>query len=224
MWQLKIRAKEEWNLYNSRTVKFGVTLYFYSHNYYKEKDKLYFIGSGIVDGSEAQRTKFFKDLKKDKKIKHLEWKNEFFTCIYWEPKTAKRTGALKFVYSSRFIHLKPVIIDKGGWEEWEIVSSEKKDLDAVIEEAEKLDNVEYKFLYLKEEKIDNIMIYSLLPKLTDKQKNVLLLAVKEGYYGYPRKITLEKLAKMAKLSVSTYQFHLAKAEAKLLPFVAKKLS
>lgn len=223
MWQLKIKAREKWNLFNSRAVKFGITIYFYSQNYYEEKGKLYFVGNGIIEGDEKQRSKFLRDLKKDKKIRHLEIKNEFFSSIYGEKKTAKRVNALKVVYNPRLIHLKPVIIDSDGWEEWEIASINKKDLDAAIDQAENLENVESKVLYLKEKKIDNVMIYSLLPKLTEKQKQVLLLAVKEGYYGYPRKIKLENLAKKLKLSVSTYQFHLAKAEAKLLPFVSRNL-
>src|SRR3989344_1981617 len=215
MWQLKIKAREKWNLYNSRAVKFGVTLYFYSQNYYEEKNKLYFIASGVVDGDEKSRNKFLKDLEKDVKVKHLEWKNDFFTCIYGEPKSAERVAALKFVYNPRLIHLKPVIFDTDGWEEWEVASMRKEDLNGIINQAESLKNVESKVLYLKEGKADNVMIYSLLPKLTDKQKHALLLAIKEGYYGYPRKITLEKLAKITKISVSTYQFHLAKAESKL---------
>ena len=223
MWQLKIRAREKWNIYNSRTTKFGINLYFHSHNYYESKGKLFLVGSGIIEGAANQRNKFLTDLKKDKKIVHLEWKNEFFTCIYSEPKTAKRVQALKVVYNPRLIHLKPVLIDSQGWEEWEIASLERRDLSEIIEQAEKLDNVELKVLYLKEGKINNVMVYSLLPKLTEKQKRALLLAIKNGYYGYPRKITLEKLSVMAKISVSTYQFHLAKAEAKLIPFTSKHI-
>jgi len=188
MWQLKIKAREKWNLYNSRAVKFGVTLYFYSQNYYEEKNKLYFIASGVVDGDEKSRNKFLKDLEKDVKVKHLEWKNDFFTCIYGEPKSAERVAALKFVYNPRLIHLKPVIFDTDGWEEWEVASMRKEDLNGIINQAESLKNVESKVLYLKEGKADNIMIYSLLPKLTDKQKHALLLAIKEGYYGYPRQV------------------------------------
>jgi predicted DNA binding protein len=82
---------------------------------------------------------------------------------------------------------------------------------------------EHKLFFFKQQKITNLMIYSLLPKLSGKQREVLLLAVQEGYYGYPRKITLDKLAKILKISVSTCQFHLAKAEAKLVPFVARKI-
>ena len=66
------------------------------------------------------------------------------------------------------------------------------------------------------------MIYAMLPKLTAKQKTALVSAVENGYYGYPRKVKLEYLAKLMKISLSTYQFHLAKAEAKLMPFLVKK--
>ncbi|MEK6899017.1 MAG: helix-turn-helix domain-containing protein [Nanoarchaeota archaeon] len=223
MWQLKIRAREKWNIYNSRAVKFGVSIYLYSQNYYEEKGRIFFVASGIVDGDEKSRNRFLKDLRKEAKVEHLEWKEAFFSCIYSEPKTAQRVVALKFVYNPRLIHLKPVIFDSEGWEEWEVASIRKEDLNGIIDWAGRLNNVESKVLYLKESKINDVMIYSLLPSLTEKQKNVLLLAVKEGYYGYPRKITLEKLAKISDLSVSTYQFHLAKAEAKLLPFVAKRI-
>ena len=44
------------------------------------------------------------------------------------------------------------------------------------------------------------------------------LAIKHSYYDYPRKIELEKLADIMKISYSTYQAHLRKAEKKLLPF------
>lgn len=223
MWQLKIKAREKWNLYNSRAVKHHVTLYFYSRNYFEKEGKLYFIGAGIIEGDEKQRAAFLRDLHKEKKVKKLEWKEGFFTCIYTESKTAERVKALKTVYNPSLIHLKPVIFDKEGWEEWEVASLDKKDLNAIIDQAEKLKSVESKILSFKEKKVDNLMVYSLLPSLTEKQRNVFLLAIKEGYYGYPRKITLEQLAKKTLISVSTYQFHLAKAEAKLLPFVAKSL-
>ncbi|MBR9701909.1 hypothetical protein GOV13_03225 [Candidatus Pacearchaeota archaeon] len=222
MWQLKIRAREKWNIYNSRTVKFGVMIYFYSQNYYSEKGKLFFVASGIVDGELDQRNKFFRDLKKDKKVKHLDYKNDFFICIYEEPRTAKRTKAVKVAYNPKLIFLKPTIIDKEGWEEWEVASVDRKDLEAFIDESERL-GIEFKVLHFNQKKIENIMIYSMIPTLTEKQKQVFLLAVKHGYFGYPRKVTLQKLAKMSNISLSTFQFHLAKAEAKLLPFVAKNI-
>ena len=67
------------------------------------------------------------------------------------------------------------------------------------------------------------MIYSSAPNLTDKQKNALSLAIEGGYYGYPRRITLEKLGKIQGMSYSTYQFHLRTAEKKIMPFLNEYL-
>ena len=91
-----------------------------------------------------------------------------------------------------------------------------------IKYAKELPNVESKLFYLRQQRISNLMIYAMLPKLTEKQNNALILAIENGYYGYPRKVKLEKLARIMKISTSTYQFHLAKAEAKLMPFLVKR--
>ncbi len=53
--------------------------------------------------------------------------------------------------------------------------------------------------------------------------NAVALAAGEGYYTYPRKSDVQDLAKIAKLSFSTFQEHLRKAENKLIPFTVKKL-
>lgn len=222
MWTLNIKVREKWNIYNERASNFKVKLYFYSQNYYEEKGKVFFVASGIVTGEESRKRKFFLDLKKEKKVVNLEWNNDFFICTYSEFKNVHRANAVKVAYNPKFIFLKPVIIDEDGWEEWEIAAFNRNDLSLFIKYAEKLSNVEYKILYFKEKKIENIMIYAMLPKLTNKQKKALTLAMEKGYYGYPRKITLEKLAKQVNISTSTFQFHLAKAEAKLMPFLVRQ--
>ncbi len=223
MWAIDIKVREKWNIYNKRTAKFRVKLYVYSQNYYEERKRMYFAASGIIGGEEDQKRKFFLDLKKDKKVVNLEWNNDFFICVYSEQKTSTRAKAVKVAYNPRLVFIKPAIIDENGWEEWEVASHRREDLSLFIKSAEKMANVEYKLIYFKEKRLENIMIYAMLPKLTNKQKRVLTLAVERGYYGYPRKITLERLAKEIKISVSTFQFHLAKAEAKLLPFLVKQV-
>jgi len=224
MWVIKIKIREKWNPYSERTVKYNIKLFFYSHNYYEEKNKIYFLASGIIHGEENQKQKFFLDLKKDKKVENLEFNDDFFICTYSETKNSKRSKSVKVAYNPRLVFLKPVIINEEGWEEWEVASTKRQDLEDFITHSEKLENVETNLIYLKEQKIKNIMIYSLFPKLTEKQKQAIKLAVENNYYGYPRKTKLEKLSKMMGVSLSTYQFHLAKAEEKLLPFMAKRIS
>jgi predicted DNA binding protein len=58
-----------------------------------------------------------------------------------------------------------------------------------------------------------------MPELTDKQYNAFKLASEQGYYEFPRKTNLHKLAELAKISRPTFEEHLRKAEIKLLRFM-----
>ena len=62
-----------------------------------------------------------------------------------------------------------------------------------------------------------------MPKLSDKQKEVIQLAVKRGYYEFPRKVNLNDLAKELKLSKPTLQQHLRTAEKKVVPFLTENI-
>ncbi len=222
MWALKIKVREKWNIYNYLTRKYKVRIYFYSHNFYKEKGKINFIASCIVEGKENQRKRFLEELKSNKKVVNIEWNNDFLICTYYESENSPRSRIVPIAYNPRLIFIKPVIIDEEGWEEWEIASPKRKDLIKFITSSKKLKDTEIDIFYFRKQKIDNLMIYSMMPKLTDKQKKAFIMAVENGYYGYPRGIKLEKLAKAMCISTSTYQFHLAKAEAKLMPFLVKR--
>ncbi len=223
MWVLKFKSKEEWNIYNQRTLKFKVKLQFYSRNYYIKGKKVYFINSGIIVGKEKNKQDFFSDLKKDKKIKDIEINRDFFVSNYFERLDSKRVEALKTVYNQKITFLKPVLIDEKGWEEWVIASFDREDLEKILKIVENVGKENFKLFYLREQKIKDLMIYSILPDLTDQQKTAFELALEKGYYGYPRKVKLVDLAEIMGISTSTFQFHLAKAEAKLMPYFSKKL-
>ena len=195
MWVLKIKGREKGNIYEEKTLKHKVKIYFYSHNYYEDGNKVFLIGSGIIEGKEENKMTFLEDLKKDKKVTYFESNGDYFICIYTEEKHSVRGKAIKASYNPLYIFLKPAIIDENGWECWEIASPDKKILDDMITKSEKIQNFTYKILKFKQEKVQNLMIYSTMPNLTKKQKDALTLAIKRGYYGYPRKVKLEQLAK-----------------------------
>jgi predicted DNA binding protein len=57
---------------------------------------------------------------------------------------------------------------------------------------------------------------SLLSRLTEKQREVLLKGYELGYYDLPRKISSEPIAKKLGLTKSTWVEHRRKAERRLL--------
>jgi len=225
MWCLKIRAKEKNAIYSGRAQKFCVDLFFYSQNYYIDKGLIHFVGSGVLQGAEKNKSNFLKDLQADKRVKFLESSKDFFSCVYAEETSATRARAVKVAYDPRIIFLKPVHFESSGWEEWDIASPDRKVLESFVNNLSLLSKkgtLKYNTFYFKQYDISNIMIYAVMPELTDKQKQAISLAIQHGYYNYPRKVMLEQLAKMMKISLSTYRFHLIKAEAKLMPFIAKR--
>lgn len=54
-------------------------------------------------------------------------------------------------------------------------------------------------------------------RLTGRQREVLRVAVDQGYYETPRKATLEEIASVVDLSRATVSEHLQKIEARILP-------
>ena len=161
-------------------------------------------------GKEKNKKEFIKDFKKAERFVNLELNEDFFIMTIKEPIYAKT------IYNKNIIHLAPALIDENGKETISIACCEKKQLSKAIATLEKAFKTE--IYYIQEKKIKNISIIKQAPELTDKQKQAMHLAIKNGYYEYPRKTSIEQLAKISNLSFSTFHAHLRKAEQKLLPF------
>ena len=121
------------------------------------------------------------------------------------------------VFDPKMIQVKPVTQRTDGFEDWELASWDKEILMKIIDipvfrvELKSIENI----------KLEDIFLPHIYPKLAPKQKEAIELAVKNGYYEYPRKIDLERLAKIAKVKRQTYQENLRRAEKKLIPFLTE---
>jgi len=217
MWVCKLKLFDEEDIYTTITKKFNVTLLGYPISHYKKGKKIFLISCGILQGDEENKKKFLKDMRRDERIKKLDFKKDFLTILASQPIT-KEIG---FFYNPAIIYIKPVINAPDGYEYWEIASWERAELMKLINTAIK----KYKgeLLTIKQTKLEDIFLPHIMPKLTNMQKKVIELAYKSGYYSYPRKTNIKKIARQLRISFATCQEHLRKAEIKLLPLMIEKI-
>lgn len=225
---MKFKVFDKKNIFPSAAKEFDVNIYYYPLNYHFENNVYYFTAAGRLEGDEKNKKKFLKYLEGLKKpakerrwVASLEIRGDFFITITAHSSSSEIKKFVHIYYDPKFIHVRPSIIHSDGSEEMELASFKKEDFRKVINVGKKL--YQFKMIFLKEMKVGEISIVTAVPNLTSKQKNALELAYKEGYYEYPRKTELDKLAELMKISRSTYHTHLRKAEKKLLPFMIQRV-
>lgn len=215
MWVLKLKLNYENFLLGNLAVKFNLDIIGYPLNYYKHNKSLFLTMAGFLIGNEKSKKSCINYIKRNKEFVNFEMKNDFIIAVSKQPLHTEP------VYDPKLIRPSPVFISHEGYHIWEIASWKKEDLTPIINFAKK--HYDGEILKLKEEKLSNISFTTILPELSAQQKKALELAVIEGYYDYPKRTDVHKLAKLMKLSYSTYQEHLKKAEGKLLPTLSKRI-
>lgn len=215
MWVLKLKLDSSKQFMGRLAIKHKVSMTGYPLSYYKDKNHLYVISVGFIFGEEKNKKAAIKEFKKSKETIRFEQEGNFIINITKQPLFTEP------VYNPEIIRPNPVIINKTGYHIWDLASFNRKVLEEVLDFTEK--HLGAKVLKFREEKISNISFTSLLPELTDNQKKAMEIAINQGYYNYPKKIKMEKLAKIMKISYSTYQAHLKKAEGKILPHIYEEL-
>lgn len=209
MWTAKLRIKHDCTIGN-RCEKFGCVSYSILLGNWRERNSEYVSGRHRIEGEAKAVRKFLQDIKKDKNISGLEVSGN--TVFFVEKGRIPSS-----FHNQKIVFTKPVFVDTHGYESWEIASHERK---ALLEFLERLRKEHYRcaeLLQLKNIKVSNIYFPPLAPDLTEKQKKAFELAVEEGYYDIPKRTELKKLAKIMEVSLATYQEHLKRAEAKIIP-------
>ncbi len=209
MWRLRLRLTSENQFMGKMAVKHKVSITGYPLSYYKDKKHLYLISAGFIFGENSNKKSLLSDLKKQPEHVESEINGDFIIITTRQPLYSEP------VYNPKIIRPNPVIINKEGFHIWDLASFDRKTLEDILNFVEK--NLNAKILSFRQEKISNISFTKIMPELTENQKRALEIAINEGYYDYPKKITLPSLAKKMKISYSTYQAHLKKAEGKVFP-------
>jgi len=223
MWTLKLKVKEEWSIYSFAANKYKIKIYLLSQNYFLKNKKYYFTGSGIIEGSEDKINLVMNHFKTNKIVDFFEHNKDFFILRYFEPLKSKRVKGVICAYNPALIQIKPAIVNENGEEEWEVASFLRKDLEKFLTAAQNNPNTKIYSFSIKKMKPKSFLISSMFPKLTNKQETALKIAIQNNYFDTPRRITIKDLSQLMNLSPSTYQFHLAKAEGKLMPFFEKRI-
>jgi predicted DNA binding protein len=221
MWIAKLKLSHKGDIFTERTKKFNVKFYGYPLTHYIKGNKAFFVVNGFLAGEEKNKRAFLSDLKKDRRIVNLETKKDYMNVLINYPNDEITRTDMNTFYDSAIIHVEPILNDIDGFEYWTIASFEKTALQKLILSAKKIHNG--KLLMMVSKKFDDFYIVNIRPKISDKQKKTIIKALEEGYYEYPRRLDITELANMLKISYSTCQEHLRKAELALLPSMIKKL-
>ncbi len=211
MWIGHFKVWHENCIYLSNASKYNIIISMYPLNSYVEGKWRYHTNVNILNGKEEDRKKFIKAIQKDERSIEFNGKgNVYLSYIKLKARDYHTTN----YYTPKIFLLRP-IVHKDGKEDWYFGAWEKRIITDMFKTFKKHFNVE--ILSIKEEDFTDIFIPHIMPKVTEKQKEALRLAIKSGYYSFPRKMYLEQLAKTMKVSRITFQEHLRKAESKLLP-------
>ncbi|HUW47475.1 MAG TPA: helix-turn-helix domain-containing protein [Patescibacteria group bacterium] len=112
------------------------------------------------------------------------------------------------------------IVYRHGWEYYRVIAFKHKDLKGLMQRFEEKG---LKFEILRKVDFDGFIASSLtltadalFSDLTEKQMDALLTAYSNGYYSLPRKANVQDIAHKKRVSRTTYQEHLKKAENKLV--------
>lgn len=166
-----------------------------------------------IEGPNDKVEEYLKDLKKDKELAHYE---RFGNTVFLVQKRKTKDVIIAHHNNTLFM-TKPFYTSAEGNEYVEYCSWNKQNLMAFLKSLTSTPGMKVTVEKFSQTKLGDIYVANPLPKLSKKQREALQLAITNGYYKYPRKIEMQELAKMMKVSNSTFNEHLRKAEEKMMP-------
>lgn len=212
MWVTRLKIKHDCTI-AARCRRFNCTAFSLPLSSWHDKKYYYTSQRHIIEGNAKDIEIFLNELRKDKRIINIEVAKNIVFFI----ERRKKKDIPASHYNPKMFFVRPVFSEKSGYEYWELASWDKNVLMGFINGLKREKDVNVIIEKIQNEKLDTIYFPKVMPKLSDKQREAFQLAVENGYYKFPRKIDLGKLAKLMHVSLSTYQEHLRKAEEKIMP-------
>ena len=160
----------------------------------------------LANKKEVRKIKsYFKNHRLISKFEVLqESDNKLLIQIFTD--TSKIKSIVHTILKNKCFLAKKVPLVK-GWEIWTIAAPKKTAIKSALDDIKKLG--EFKLLHIKKSTFDGF-------NLSKNQENIIKLALGLGYYNWPKKISIQELAKRLNLSKVTVAEHLRKAEAKVV--------
>lgn len=222
MWSLKFTIENKDTCDALLTKKYKVTSYFYPVDFYRTSKKcVHILSVQILEGEKSEIDKFIKALKNCPKVEKLEqYKNIIVVLMKEEEKF------YDLFFNPMLYHPAPAIL-REGFETWHISAWERNPLEKLIKSIESAKEAfpSFELHSFAKTNLSEIYFPKIFPEIPEMQKKAFQLALKKGYYTWPRKVNLKNLANEMNLSVATFHEHLRKAEAKLLAnFLVNPLS
>lgn len=209
MWQLKIVISAENTVVGRLARKHMVVLQIYPLMPNKKENNLFINVSGTVCGSQKNISQFFEELSALPQMKHLNIYNNYFVCQYQEKPEYEN------FFNKDVFYIEPWVINGITNEHNFHLGSWKKEHLADLYNTLRAHH-KGSILKIVRGRVPDVFLFTTFPRLTSKQREAIELAIQHGYYEQPRKLGVQELAKIAKLSFSTYHAHLRKAEKKLI--------
>jgi predicted DNA binding protein len=131
-------------------------------------------------------------------------------------------GSFHTMVSDKNVFFLGPITEEKGFQWWKVGSNKKQNLLQFFEKIKKLKGyAKIELLSIKKRKIGHLS-FSKIPGMDDRDLEWWKTALAEGYYEYPRKISLEQLAKKLGVPYTTLKDHLRKTEVMLMKKIGRE--
>jgi hypothetical protein len=207
MWIGEFKLQRERSVLIKSTANYDVAIASYYLNVFKHDGKAYVNKVSLISGPDKKEYMKLALKAMGGKVRTVEGNQIFYQHEGIDAFNAQ-------VMNSEVIFTKP-IIGKGGFEYWTIASWEKKHIHDLAKRIAKMNGVKIWVLAIKQEPLD-IFTSNVFEHMTGKQIDAIKKASASGYFDFPRKISLEELAKNEGVDESTFREHLRKAEGAIV--------